>query len=68
MIEGIRQSGADYQIFRHNDPFGLERRLNEADPSRPKLVCFESMYSMMAISRRLERFAMLPSVWRDDLS
>jgi 5-aminolevulinate synthase len=46
MIEGIRQSGADYQIFRHNDPFGLERCLNDADPSRPKLVCFESIYSM----------------------
>jgi 5-aminolevulinate synthase len=46
MIEGIRHSGADYQIFRHNDPIGLERCLIDSDPWRPKLVCFESVYSM----------------------
>jgi 5-aminolevulinate synthase len=46
MIEGIRHSGAEYQIFRHNDPVDLENRLVGADPWRPKLVCFESVYSM----------------------
>src|ERR1700730_1928923 len=46
MIQGIRHSGADYQIFRHNDPVDLENRLVGADPWRPKLVCFESVYSM----------------------
>jgi 5-aminolevulinate synthase len=46
MIQGIRHSGARYQIFRHNDPVDLENRLVGADPWRPKLVCFESVYSM----------------------
>jgi 5-aminolevulinate synthase len=46
MIQGIRHSGAEYQIFRHNDPVDLENRLTGADPWRPKLVCFESVYSM----------------------
>jgi 5-aminolevulinate synthase len=46
MIQGIRHSGAEYQIFRHNDPVDLENRLVGADPWRPKLVCFESVYSM----------------------
>ena len=46
MIQGIRHSGAQYQIFRHNDPLDLENRLVGADPWRPKLVCFESVYSM----------------------
>ncbi|MBI3707257.1 MAG: 5-aminolevulinate synthase [Proteobacteria bacterium] len=46
MIAGIRHSGADKQIFNHNDVADLERRLAAADPGRPKLVAFESVYSM----------------------
>ena len=46
MIQGIRHSGAEKQIFRHNDPADLDRRLKAADPARPKLVAFESVYSM----------------------
>ena len=46
MIQGIRHSGAEKHIFKHNDPADLERRLEAADPNRPKLVCFESVYSM----------------------
>jgi len=46
MIQGIRHSGAEYRIFRHNDPADLEDRLLGADPWRPKIVCFESVYSM----------------------
>jgi 5-aminolevulinate synthase len=46
MIQGIRHSGAQYQIFRHNDPIDLENRLVGGDPWQPKLVCFESVYSM----------------------
>ena len=46
MIEGIRRSGAEKRIFRHNDPADLERHLAAVGPGRPPLVCFESVYSM----------------------
>ena len=46
MIEGMRHSKAEKKIFRHNDPAHLEERLAECDPERPKLVAFESVYSM----------------------
>jgi len=46
MIEGIRHSRAETRIFAHNDPEDLARKLKNIDPSRPKLVAFESVYSM----------------------
>jgi 5-aminolevulinate synthase len=46
MIEGVRQSRAEKIIFKHNDPADLERHLAALDPDRPKLVAFESVYSM----------------------
>ncbi|MGE3783659.1 MAG: 5-aminolevulinate synthase, partial [Alphaproteobacteria bacterium] len=46
MIAGIRHSRAEKQIFRHNDPDDLERRLAALPRERSKLVCFESVYSM----------------------
>lgn len=46
MIEGIRHSRAEVQKFDHNSAEDLDRRLSAIDPSRPKLVAFESVYSM----------------------
>ena len=46
MIAGIRHSGAARKIFRHNDAAHLEELLAASDPAKPKIVAFESVYSM----------------------
>src|SRR5262249_44082476 len=45
-IAGIRNSRAEKHIFQHNDPADLARLLDLVAPDRPKLVCFESVYSI----------------------
>ncbi len=46
MIEGVRHSRAEKAIFAHNDPDDLRRKLKAIDPKAPKMVIFESVYSM----------------------
>ncbi len=46
LIEGIRRSRADKRIFHHNDARHLDELMGAADPGAPKLVVFESIYSM----------------------
>ena len=46
MIAGIRNSGCEKRVFRHNDVEHLEELLRAEDPSVPKLIAFESVYSM----------------------
>jgi 5-aminolevulinate synthase len=46
MIEGVRAAGCAKQIWRHNDLEQLEELLSRAAPGRPKLIVFESVYSM----------------------
>jgi 5-aminolevulinate synthase len=46
MIAGIRNSGCEKRVFRHNDVEHLEELLAAEDPNVPKLIAFESVYSM----------------------
>jgi 5-aminolevulinate synthase len=46
MIEGVRSAGCDKEIWRHNDLDHLEQLLSRAAANRPKLIVFESVYSM----------------------
>jgi 5-aminolevulinate synthase len=46
MIEGIRRSGAERFVFRHNDAAHLDELMSSVAPERPKIVAFESVYSM----------------------
>src|ERR1700752_1415304 len=56
MLPGIGNSRAERLIFRHNDPAHLAELLAGLPAERPKLVCFESVYSMDGGDRRHGRF------------
>ncbi len=46
MIEGVRRNGGAKRIFKHNDLADLRAKLESDDPAAPKLIAFESIYSM----------------------
>jgi 5-aminolevulinate synthase len=46
MIEGVRHSRAEKRIWKHNDVADLDRQLSQFGPDVPKIVAFESVYSM----------------------
>lgn len=46
MIQGIKNAPCEKKIFRHNDADHLQQLLEQSDPKRPKLIVFESVYSM----------------------
>ncbi len=54
MIEGIRRSGAERRVFRHNDVDHLRALLELDDTDRPKVIAFESVYSMDGEFGRME--------------
>jgi len=49
LIQGIKNSGASCHIFQHNDVDHLENIIQTTDPNHPKLIVFESLYSMEGI-------------------
>jgi 5-aminolevulinate synthase len=55
MIEGIRHGGGPKRIFRHNDVADLERLLQHCPRQTPKLIAFESVYSMDGHIAPIER-------------
>ena len=64
MIAGIRHSGAEKRIFEHNDPADLENHLKEIDPARPKIIVFESVYSMDGDIAPIEAFCDLAEKYK----
>lgn len=46
MIQGIRHSGCEKYVFKHNDLNGLREKLRSVDVNRPKIIAFVSVYSM----------------------
>lgn len=56
MIAGVRGSKSEKRIFRHNDVEHLEELMRAADPSAPKIIAFESVYSMDGDIAPIEAF------------
>lgn len=63
MIEGVRAAGREKAIFRHNDVEHLEELLRRAGRERPKLVVFESVYSMDGDIAPIGRICDLAERW-----
>jgi len=57
MIDGVRRAGCEKYVFRHNDLAHLEELLAAADPAKPKIIVFESVYSMDGDVGPLHAFA-----------
>lgn len=55
MIQGIKAGGGQKYIFRHNDTEHLEELLKQADPDKPKIIAFESVYSMSGSVAPIEK-------------
>ncbi|MBP2334831.1 5-aminolevulinate synthase [Saccharothrix coeruleofusca] len=64
IIDGLRHSGAQKHVFRHNDTGHLEQLLANADPNRPKLIVIESVYSMTGDIAPLAEIARLAERYR----
>ena len=59
LIQGIKNSNAPCHIFRHNDVEHLETLLKNSDPANPKLIVFESLYSMEGIRSPIKKIVEL---------
>jgi 5-aminolevulinate synthase len=59
IIQGIRHSKADKVVFKHNDPEDLRKHLENIDKDRPKIIVFESIYSMDGDIAPIEEFCAL---------
>ena len=59
LIQGIKNSGATCHIFQHNDVDHLEELLNSTDSKLPKLIVFESLYSMEGIRSPIKKIVEL---------
>ena len=59
LIQGIKNSNSDCHIFHHNDVEHLEELLKSVDPQLPKLIVFESLYSMEGIRAPIKKIVEL---------
>ena len=59
LIQGIKNSNSECKIFKHNDLEDLEKLLKETDIKRPKLIVFESLYSMDGTIVEVDRYVAL---------
>ncbi|EFA80158.1 5-aminolevulinate synthase [Heterostelium album PN500] len=64
LIEGIRNSRLEKYVFRHNDVDHLESLLKKIDPARPKLIIFESVYSMDGTIAPIEKICDLADKYK----